>query len=218
MNWADLTDTELLREEILLCGGSLSVYATQSAMYYDMSVYTASKGARGERVTSIVVDVFFGDCNTFLSGDYDLVMENERIILKGISCVDYGYHSGYDQEAVDQLHRNICLLFQDEYVALGLNDAEIIEAIDCEDICALVNFEFSDNQVIVKGEVHIQTEHCSKRLLLQSAHEPLIVEFARDVCHSWDTEFFSGELEGPRLLGLYEYQNIMLDFGRWVNG
>lgn len=217
MNWKELTDKELLREEILLCGGSLSVYATQSAMYYDMSVYTASQGARGERVTTIVTDVFFGDCNTFLSGEYDLVLDSDRIVLRGVSCVDYGYHSGYNEEAVDQLHRNICLLFRDEYVALGMNDAEIIEAIDCEDICALVNFDFSDNEVIVTGEVHIQTEHCSKQLLFQPSHKPSIVEFARDVCHGWDTEFFSGELEGRRLLGLYEYQNINMDFGRWVN-
>ena len=213
---SELTDFELIKAEIELCDGAMYVSASMADMYYQMSFGTMSKGEKQERIESIITSIFFDDPETFLPGEYTLQFKDGDILLVGTSETDFGWHSGYDADTVEDIHRDICLSFEDEMLALGLTKEEINQGIATEAIMASASFGAdAKGELTAEGSVSVIMDTVDASFEINDANSHYVTNPLWELCQGFGTSYFEGGIEGTSISSFVELkkeEQILTDY------
>ena len=212
----EISDFDLIKAEIDLCEGAMHLDASMADMNYQMSFGTISKGNRGERIEEILTSIFFDDPETFLPGDYTIQYKDGNILLVGISETDFGWHSGYEADTVEDIHRDICLSFQDEMLALGLTEEEINQGIATESIMATASFGAdAKGDLTAEGSVSVMTGSVEAAFEINDANSHYVTNPLWELCQGLGTSYFEGSIEGTSILSFVEVkeeEQILTDY------
>lgn len=211
-----ISDFDLIKAEIDLCEGAMHLGASMADMNYQMSFGTISTGKRGERIEEILTSIFFDDPENFLPGDYTIQYKDGNILLVGTSETDFGWHSGYDAETVEDIHRDICLSFKDEMLALGLTEEEINQGISTEDIMAIASFGAdAKGGLTAEGSVSVMTGSVEAAFEINDANSHYVTNPLWELCQGFGTSYFEGSMEGTSILSFVEVkkeEQILTDY------
>ena len=218
MSWTSLSDYELIKAEVVLCEGALHVGASHADMYYQMTYGTKSTGERKERVEAIITAMFFNNSDVFLPGEYTIEYRASELLLVGFTSTDYGWHNGYDQEALESAHHEMCSCFNEELLALGLTETQINTGIASEAICINASFGPDENgSMTAEGALEVMLDEVEAKIEINDANSHYVTNPLWELCQGWNTSYFEGGIEGTYISSLVEYTEQVENLKDWLS-